>query len=32
MKFRDFQKLSPAERKAYWEAYKKRLTAGTVNH
>lgn len=26
MKFKDFQKLTPAERKAYWEAYKKWLT------
>lgn len=31
MKFKDFQKLSPAERKAYWEAYKKRLTGATAN-
>lgn len=31
MKFQEFVKLSPEQRKAYWEAYKKRLTAGTAN-
>lgn len=31
MTFREFKKLTPEQRKAYWEEYKKRLTAGTVN-
>lgn len=31
MTSREFERMTPSERKAYWDAYKKRLTADTAN-